>query len=134
MTKMVSKTGALFDSRLTELKAVDVARLERKAAEASSLLKALANDRRLMILCCLALGEQSVGEIEKQVGLGQSSLSQHLAVLRRKGLVATRRESRTIHYRLASREVEAIMLVLYELYCRDEGKSGSEGPEPDRTE
>ena len=74
-----------------------------------------------MIMCRLAMGEQSVGVLERQVGLRQSSLSQHLAVLRRNNLVSTRRDSRTIYYRLASSEAEAIMLVLYDLFCRDTG-------------
>lgn len=100
---------------------IDVSRLEGKAVQASNLLKALSNHRRLMILCRLATGEQSVGELERQVKLSQSSLSQHLAVLRRGGLVATRRDARTIYYRLASDEAAAVMMVLYDLYCRDAG-------------
>lgn len=111
--------------RLPDLAAIDLAQLERKAARASGLLKAMSNDRRLMILCRLALGEQSVGELEQHTGLRQSSLSQHLAVLRRSGLVATRREVRTIFYRLASREVSVIMMTLYDLYCRDEACADS---------
>lgn len=100
---------------------IEIGRLERKAAQASNLLKALSNPRRLMILCRLAMGEQSVGELERQVRLSQSSLSQHLAVLRRSNLVATRRDARTIYYRFASPEAEAVMMVLYDLYCREAG-------------
>ena len=91
--------------------------LERNAASACALLKAMSNERRLMILCHLATGESSVGELERRVGLSQSALSQHLAVLREKELVATRREAQTIFYRLASREAEAIMATLWDLYC-----------------
>jgi len=100
---------------------LDIEQFEQKAAQAGTLLKALSNPKRLMIMCRLAMGEQSVGALERQVGLGQSSLSQHLAVLRRNELVATRRDSRTIYYRLASAEAEAIMLVLYDLFCQETG-------------
>ena len=100
---------------------LDIEQFEQKAAQAGTLLKALSNPKRLMIMCRLAMGEQSVGALERQVGLGQSSLSQHLAVLHRNELVATRRDSRTIYYRLASAEAEAIMLVLYDLFCQETG-------------
>lgn len=96
--------------------------LERNAASACALLKAMSNERRLMILCQLATGESSVGELERRVGLSQSALSQHLAVLREKKLVETRREAQTIYYRLASREAEAVMATLWDLYC---GKGAS---------
>ena len=98
---------------------LDIDQFESKATQAGTLLKALSNPKRLMIMCRLAMGEQSVGALESQVGLGQSSLSQHLAVLRRNDLVATRRDSRTIYYRLASTEAEAIMMVLYDQFCRN---------------
>ena len=97
----------------------DIAELERNAAAASALLKAMSNQRRLLILCHLATGESSVGELERRVGLSQSALSQHLAILRERDLVTTRREAQTIYYRLASPEAEAIMQTLYDLYCRD---------------
>jgi DNA-binding transcriptional ArsR family regulator len=95
----------------------DIEQLERNAEEASNLLKAMSNERRLLILCHLAGGESSVGDLERRVGLSQSALSQHLAVLRDKNLVTTRREAQTIYYRLASREAEAIMGTLWDLYC-----------------
>lgn len=103
---------------LLALSDLDIDQFESKATQAGTLLKALSNPKRLMIMCRLAMGEQSVGALESQVGLGQSSLSQHLAVLRRNDLVATRRDSRTIYYRLASKEAEAIMMVLYDQFCR----------------
>ena len=93
------------------------AELQKKAGRATSLLKALANSSRLLILCQLAEGEKSVGELERRVRLSQSGLSQHLALLRRKGIVATRREAQSIFYSLASREAEAIMATLYEVFC-----------------
>jgi DNA-binding transcriptional ArsR family regulator len=105
-------------SDLLSFSDMEIDQFESKAAQAGTLLKALSNPKRLMIMCRLAMGEQSVGSLESQVGLGQSSLSQHLAVLRRNDLVATRRDSRTIYYRLASSEAEAIMMVLYDQFCR----------------
>ncbi len=91
--------------------------LEINARKASALLKAMANERRLLILCHLAQGEKSVGELESLLRLSQSALSQHLARLRRDGLVSTRRAAQTIHYSLAGREAGAIMETLYALYC-----------------
>ena len=96
---------------------MDRAELERNARKASTLLKAMANERRLLILCHLAQGEKSVGELERLVGLSQSALSQHLARLRRDKLVRTRRAAQTIYYTLAGREAGAVMETLYNLYC-----------------
>ena len=97
--------------------AIDIADLRGSAKRASALLKAMANERRLLILCCLAIGEQSVGALEKQVGLSQSALSQHLGRLRRDRLVATRRAAQTIYYTLASDEVASVMAALHAIYC-----------------
>jgi DNA-binding transcriptional ArsR family regulator len=94
-----------------------VARLRGSAVRVTDLLKAMANPSRLMILCQLAEGEKSVGEMESVIGLSQSGLSQHLAVLRRKRIVATRREAQSIYYSLASKEVEEIMAALYRVFC-----------------
>jgi DNA-binding transcriptional ArsR family regulator len=96
---------------------VKPAELRRKAGQATSLLKAMANSSRLLILCQLVEGEKSVGELERLVGLSQSGLSQHLALLRRKGIVATRREAQTIFYSLASREARSVMTTLYRVFC-----------------
>lgn len=95
----------------------EVARLRGSAVRVTDLLKAMASPSRLMILCQLAEGEKSVGEMEGIVGLSQSALSQHLAVLRRKRIVSTRREAQSIHYSLASKEVEEIMAALYRVFC-----------------
>ena len=91
--------------------------LERNARQASALLKAMANERRLLILCYLAEGERSVSELEQLISLSQSALSQHLARLRRDGLVTTRRSAQTIYYALAGHEAGAIMETLHALYC-----------------
>ena len=97
--------------------------LRANARRASVLLKAMSNERRLMILCHLTEGERSVGELEKLVGLSQSALSQHLARLRHDGFVTTRRAAQTIYYSLAGDEPRAVMAVLYDLYCCGTTKS-----------
>ena len=82
-------------------------------------LKALSNEKRLMIVCVLFNGEQSVGALEEFIGLSQSALSQHLARLRRDGIVKTRRDAQTIYYSLNAEgdDVEKILNVLHDLYC-----------------
>lgn len=87
------------------------------AGEAAELLKQLANEKRLMILCALVEGEQSVGALNSAVPLSQSALSQHLARLREAGLVATRRDGQLIYYALAEGKAPAILHVLHRLYC-----------------
>lgn len=94
-----------------------VAGLDDKAEEAASLLAAMANSKRLMVLCNLIDGERAVGDLAEQVGLRQAALSQHLGKMRALDLVATRRDGQTIYYRLASREVREILQTLYRLYC-----------------
>ena len=97
----------------------DPEEMDRQAAEAVAFLKTMANERRLMILCHLVDGERSVGELEHLLQMRQPALSQQLARLREEGIVATRLESRTIYYRLASSETEALLERLYELFCAD---------------
>lgn len=87
------------------------------AAAAAALLKSMANADRLLLLCALVEGELSVGELGERSGLQQPSLSQQLAVLRREGLVATRREGKFVHYRIASSSVAALLTVLYQEFC-----------------
>jgi|DewCreStandDraft_4_1066084.scaffolds.fasta_scaffold00150_105 DNA-binding transcriptional ArsR family regulator len=96
---------------------MDLAKLQVSAKSASALLKALGNEHRLMILCRLVDQERSVGELVRAVGLSQSALSQHLARLRRDGIVRTRREAQTIWYTIASPEAREVLATLYELYC-----------------
>lgn len=91
--------------------------LEEKAEEASRLLTAMANTKRLMVLCNLIDGERSVGDLADIVGLSSAALSQHLGKMRALGLVTTRRDGQTIYYRLASREVHEVLRTLYRLYC-----------------
>ncbi len=90
--------------------------LESRAGEAAELLKLLANDQRLIILCRLSESELSVSELGEHVNLAQSALSQHLAKLRAQGLVATRREGQNIYYRLASPTAQKLVGALCELY------------------
>ena len=94
-----------------------MAAMQDHAGEAAALLKALANDQRLLMLCCLLDGALSVGEINERVPLSQSALSQHLGVLRDAGLVTTTRQSQTIYYALAKGPALQIMEVLYEAFC-----------------
>ncbi|CAG9000178.1 MAG: Transcriptional activator HlyU [Candidatus Celerinatantimonas neptuna] len=96
---------------------IDIQDMQENALEALGLIKALANEHRLMILCYLVDGELSVGELNKRVTLSQSALSQHLAWLRKEGLVATRKEAQTIYYSLNSNEARRVMELLHELYC-----------------
>ena len=91
--------------------------MNEAAAAAATLLKALANEDRLLILCNLAAGEKNVTELQEILGLRQPTLSQQLSRLRYEGLVAFRRDGKSIHYRLASDEAAKLIEVLYELYC-----------------
>jgi DNA-binding transcriptional ArsR family regulator len=91
--------------------------MREHAGEAAQMLKALANESRLLVLCTLSAGELSVGELNARVDISQSALSQHLAVLRRDGLVTTRRESQTIYYSLVDGPVTEIIGVLHGIFC-----------------
>ena len=93
-----------------------VEKLEPRAAEAARMLKLLANEQRLTVLCRLSAGEMSVGELGEHVDLTQSALSQHLAKMRAEGLVKTRRDAQTIYYRLADPIAERLVGVLCDLY------------------
>lgn len=84
---------------------------------ATNLLKAMANENRLRILCLLDEGELSVSELNAKLALSQSALSQHLAILRREGLVATRRSSQTIYYSLQGDEARGVVDTLAKLYA-----------------
>lgn len=87
------------------------------AGEAARLLKALANEKRLQLLCLLVGGEQNVGELNARLDLSQSALSQHLAVLRNDGLVRARRETQTIYYSLAPGPAQRVIATLHDIYC-----------------
>ncbi len=100
---------------------IDIADMADNAEAASRLLKSIANGHRLMILCLLLDKELTVGELNDQVPLSQSALSQHLAVLRKEGLVTTRKEAQMVWYQLASPEVEKILSTLHQIYCAPSG-------------
>lgn len=87
------------------------------AGDASSLLKALANEVRLMILCYLVDEELSVGALNERIPISQSALSQHLAILRHDRLVTTRREAQTVYYALRGGKARKILEVLHTVYC-----------------
>lgn len=98
----------------------DFEKLRDNAAAAGHLLKALGNPDRLLLLCQLVEGEMNVGELERRLGIVQPTLSQQLGVLRREGLVDTRRDGRQIYYSISSPQAMAIIGTLYELYCADQ--------------
>ncbi len=100
-----------------DLAQFDLTLFEASAGRAASLLRMLANERRLMILCQLSDGELAVGQLQPRVGLSQSALSQHLALLREQELVATRRDGQQIYYRIADPAVVRIIATLAELFC-----------------
>ena len=91
--------------------------IHESAKRASTFLKSLANENRLVILCALADGEKNVGELEGILGIRQPTLSQQLARLRADNIVTTRRESKQIFYSLASDEAELVMRLVFDLFC-----------------
>jgi len=93
--------------------------MREHAVDAARLMSALGNESRLMILCMLAEGEQSVGVLNEAIPLSQSALSQQLARLRSQGLVETRRESQTIFYSLGKGPAEKVIHLLHDIYCPD---------------
>ena len=108
-------------------KKFDIADFERNAGEVASMLRVLANGRRLMIVCKLVeWGEANVTHLSEAVGLSQSALSQHLAKLRTEGIVTFRRESQTLWYRVADPRIEQLFATLHGLFCRKQGVSREE--------
>lgn len=101
-----------------KLASAGLAELANNAAEAASLLKLLANENRLLILCRLALkGELAVKDLADAVGLSQSALSQHLGKMRHEGLVATRRDAQTVFYRIADDNAKRLLTLLKDIFC-----------------
>jgi DNA-binding transcriptional ArsR family regulator len=96
---------------------MDINAMQQQAGRASSLLGAMANSKRLLILCLLVGGERSVGELSELLAIRQSTISQHLALLKKHGFVAARREGQSQYYSLAGDEVQRILGTLHELYC-----------------
>lgn len=97
--------------------AIDINQLRDNADAAGQLLKVLGNPDRLLLLCQLVAGELNVGELEERLQIVQPTLSQQLGVLRREGLVDTRRDGRQIYYSISSPEALAVIQTLYRLFC-----------------
>lgn len=100
-----------------KIQTTEIDKMRTQAAAAEEMLKALANRHRLMILCQLNSGESSVGDLAAMLGVRDSTVSQHLALLRKDGLVSTRRDGQTIWYALASEPVRRLVSTLYDIYC-----------------
>jgi len=96
---------------------IDAKAMRAAADESSALLKALSNRHRLLVLCQLIDGEKSVGQLADFIGVRASTASQHLALLRRDRIIASRRDGQTIWYRISSEPALAVMQILYETYC-----------------
>ena len=95
----------------------------RQAGEAAGLLKVMANECRLLVLCHLAeSGELSVGQLTERVGISQSALSQHLAKLREEGLVETRKEAQSVFYRVCDPRAGQVLALLHDLFCPELGR------------
>ena len=105
-------------ARLLTRRDRSIAEFERKAGQAAAMLRLLANENRLLVLCRLvAAGELSVGDLAAAVHLSQSALSQHLAKMREDGLLSTRREAQTVYYRIADPTVARVLASLKAIYC-----------------
>lgn len=111
---MVMESKSIAKQRITS---ADLKEMKGHAADAASLMRALGNESRLMILCTLADGELSVGQLNELIPLSQSALSQQLARLRREGLVETRRQSQTIFYSICPGPADRVIRLLHELFC-----------------
>ena len=96
---------------------MDLMQMKDNAKQATSLLKAISHESRLLILCLLLRKEMSVGELAEFSDLSQSAFSQHLSVLRKEGLVQTRKESQTVYYNIKDPAVKKILEALYSIYC-----------------
>ena len=94
--------------------------MQQSAKTATDLLKLLGHPDRLMVLCQLKTGEQSVGELSKNLGIKQSPLSQHLARMRHEGVVESRREAQTVYYSISGEKVTKVVSTLYDLYCAED--------------
>ena len=99
----------------------ELSELHDKAAHAVELLKAMANEWRLMILCQLSEGEKTVSELQELLGLSQSALSQHLAVLRRERIVKATKQAQSVSYSLAGDDATRVMHTLHEVFCETQG-------------
>lgn len=98
--------------------AFEMTKLQESANEACQLLKTMGNSDRLLLLCEISRGERCVGELEETLGIRQPTLSQQLTILRKEGLVSTRREGKQIFYSLSSQKALDLITALYKSYCK----------------
>jgi DNA-binding transcriptional ArsR family regulator len=103
---------------------MDPRTMRAAAAEAGELLKALSNPHRLLIICQLIDGKRSVGELADFLGIRDSTVSQHLALLRKDGLVAAQRDGQTIWYSISSAPARELLETLYRVYCAPASRCG----------
>lgn len=106
----------------TEIVTLDMTLMRKAASEATAVLRVLANEDRMLLLCQLSQGEKSVGELEELLDIHQPTLSQQLGVLRSIGLVDTRRDGKRIYYSIADEKVLTLLGTMYGLYCPQKGK------------
>jgi len=116
MNKAPNAVASYEDPQLTEL--------HDMASHACDLLKAMANEWRLMVLCQLSEGEKTVSELQDLLGLSQSALSQHLAVLRREKIVTARKQAQSVTYSLNGEEAIRVMETLHDLFCGMQSDKG----------
>jgi DNA-binding transcriptional ArsR family regulator len=100
---------------------LDISQMRTAAEEATALLRSLAHEDRLLLLCQLSQEELCVSDLEKRLDISQPGLSQHLGVLRRENLVSTRRHGRNIYYRVSDERALVVLQTLYALYCTEQG-------------
>jgi DNA-binding transcriptional ArsR family regulator len=118
--------AVIVDPTVPAAPALDLASMRAHAGEAVSMLKLLGNEDRLMLLCQMAEQERTVSELEQLTGITQPTLSQQLGVLRREGLVVTRREGKFIWYQLADARALQLMQLVHALFCNPAGHGGDE--------
>lgn len=106
-----------LEYHMNDLGSLEIHKLRESAEDAGDLLKVMANNNRLLIMCQLLDGEKSVQQLQQAIGLSQSAISQQLAILRAHKMVSTRRQAQSVFYSLASEEAEAVLTTLYNLYC-----------------
>ncbi len=109
----MSELQEIEDAKVTG----DLTELHEMAAHACELLKAMSNEWRLIILCQLSEGEKTVGELQSILGLSQSAVSQHLAILRREKIVQSRKHAQSVSYSLAGTEAMLVMATLHDVFC-----------------
>ena len=115
LTTSAEATGAVDDTEQMQ-------ELHDMASHAVELLKAMANEWRLMILCQLAEGEKTVSELQALLGLSQSALSQHLAILRRERIVRARKHAQSVSYSLSGEDATKVMETLHDVFCGVQGE------------